>query len=108
VGLVLEPGCPDTSAIQANLDVAIAQEHVPVRHPRDGDQFSLGELTIDVLSPDRCWVGTNSDPNNDSLVILMRYHDDTVLFGAEPEQPARQQLLDEGAPLQAEVVHLDH
>ncbi len=33
VGLVLEPGCPDTSAIQSDLDVAIADEHVPVRLP---------------------------------------------------------------------------
>ena len=33
VGLVLEPGCPETSAIQTDLDTAIADEHVPVRYP---------------------------------------------------------------------------
>jgi competence protein ComEC len=108
VGLVLEPGCPDTSAIQADLDTAIADEHVPVRYPRLGDSFTVGDVRLDVLSPDRCWDNTNSDPNNDSLVIMLHYGEDTVLFGGEPEQPGQQQLLDEHAPIQAEVLKVPH
>ena len=57
VGLVLEPGCPETSAIQADLDTAIADEHVPVRYPRAGDSITVGDIRLDVLSPDRCWAG---------------------------------------------------
>jgi competence protein ComEC len=41
-------------------------------------------------------------------VILITYHGDTALFGAEPEQPAQQLLLDEGAPLHAEVLKVPH
>ena len=108
VGLMLEPGCPDTSAIQADLDTAIRDEHVPVRYPRIGDTFTVGDVRLDVLSPDRCWISTNSDPNNDSLVVLLTYHDDTVLLGGEPEGPAQQQLLDEGAPLHAELLKVPH
>ena len=108
VGLVLEPGCPDTSAIQTDLDLAIADEHVPVRNPRVGDSFHVGDLQLDVLSPDRCWINTNSDPNNDSLVVMLSYQEDTVLFGAEPEQPAQQDLLDEHEPLHAEVLKVPH
>jgi competence protein ComEC len=108
VGLVLEPGCPDTSAIQVDLDSAIADERVPVRYPRAGDAITVGDVRLDVLSPDRCWAGTNSDPNNDSLVILLRYREDTVLFGGEPEQPAQQVLLDEDAPLHAELLKVPH
>ena len=108
VGLMLEPGCPDTSSIQTDLDTAAAEEHVPVRDPRAGDEFSVGDLRLDVLSPDRCWVGTNSDPNNDSLVILVTYRGDTALFGAEPEEPAQQLLLDDAAPLHAEVLKVPH
>lgn len=108
VGLMLEPGCPETSEIQTDLDATAASEHVPVRDPRAGEEFSVGDLRMDVLSPDRCWVGTNSDPNNDSLVILMSYQGDTALFGAEPEQPAQQLLLDDGAPLRAEVLKVPH
>ena len=108
VALMLEPGCPDTSSIQANLDTAINDEHVPVRYPRSGDIFTVGDVRLDVLSPDRCWVNTNSDPNNDSLVILLTFQQDTVLLGGEPEQPAQQQLLDEGAPLGAELLKVPH
>jgi competence protein ComEC len=108
VGLVLEPGCPDSSSIQADLDAAIADEHVPVRYPRVGQTFAVGDVRLDVLSPDRCWIDTNSDPNNDSLVILLAYREDTVLFGGEPEQPAQQELLDEHEPVRAEVLKVPH
>jgi competence protein ComEC len=108
VGMVLEPGCPDTSSIQTDLDMAIDEEHVPVRYPRLGDTLIVGDVRLDVLSPDRCWVDTNSDPNNDSLVILLTYRQDSVLLGGEPEEPAQQQLLDEGAPLDAELLKVPH
>jgi competence protein ComEC len=108
VGLLLEPGCPDTSAIQADLDLAIAAERVPVRYPRAGDTITVGDVGLDVLSPDRCWVGSDSDANNDSLVIMLRYREDTILFGGEPEQPAQQVLLDGHAPIHAELLKVPH
>jgi competence protein ComEC len=108
VGLLLEPGCPDTSAIQADLDVAIADERVPVRYPRAGDSIVVGDLRLEVLSPDRCWTGTNSDANNDSLVILLRYGGHTLLFGGEPEEPAQQVLLEEHVHLRAELLKVPH
>jgi competence protein ComEC len=108
VGLVLEPGCPGTSAIQTDLDTAIADEHVPVRYPRAGDSFTVGDVRLDVLSPDRCWSNTNSDANNDSLVILFRHGEDSFLMGGEPEEPAQQLLLDRHAPLHAELLKVPH
>jgi competence protein ComEC len=108
VGLVLEPGCPGTSAIQTDLDTAIADEHVPVRYPRAGDTFAVGDVRLDVLSPDRCWADTNSDANNDSLVILLRHGEDTFLMGGEPEEPAQQLLLDRHAPLHADLLKVPH
>jgi competence protein ComEC len=108
VGLVLEPGCPGTSAIQTDLDSAIADEHVPVRYPRAGDAVTVGDVRLDVLSPDRCWANTNSDANNDSLVILLRHGEDSFLMGGEPEQPAQQVLLDRHVPLHAELLKVPH
>jgi competence protein ComEC len=108
VGLVLEPGCPDTSPIHTALDAAIADERVPVRYPRAGDSIIVGDLRLDVVSPDRCWMGTNSDMNNDSLVILLSYGERTLLLGGEPEEPAQQVLLDRRAPLRAELLKVPH
>ena len=108
VGLVLEPGCPDTSALQADLETSIVQEGVAVQHPRAGQSYTVGDVHLQVLSPDRCWVDTNSDPNNDALVMMLTDGDDSVLFATEPEQPAQQQLLDSGVDLHADVLKVPH
>jgi competence protein ComEC len=108
VGAVLEPGCPDTSSLQADLDLATADEHVRVLNPRAGDTFTVGDLHVDVLSPDRCWTDTESDANNDAMVLRVSLGEDVVLFATEPEEPAQQQLLDEGVDLRADVLKVPH
>ena len=108
VGLVLEPGCPDDSPFQTDLDEAIADERIPVRYPRTGDSYAVGDVHLDVLSPSTCYAGTNSDPNNDSIVVMASLQDDTVLFANEPEQPAQQAMLDAELSLHADVLNVPH
>jgi competence protein ComEC len=108
VGLVLEPGCPDTSSIQADLDLAIRQEGSTAQNPRAGATYTVGDLSMRVLSPQACWTGTDSDPNNDALVLMLERGDDSVLFATEPEEPAQQALLDAGVPLQADLLKVPH
>jgi competence protein ComEC len=108
VGMVLQPGCDGSSQIQADLDLAIADERVPVRTPRAGEVFTVGGLRLAVLSPDRCWTGTESDTNNDALVLLATYEGDTVLLATEPEEPAQEWLLGSGVALQAQVLKVPH
>ena len=108
VGMVLQPGCDDSSQIQIDLDLAIVDEQVPVRNPRAGDVFTVGSLRLEVLSPDRCWSGTESDTNNDAIVLLATYRGDTVLLATEPEEPAQEWLLESGAPLHAELLKVPH
>jgi competence protein ComEC len=108
VGLVLQPGCDASSQIQVDLDLAIADEHVPVRNPRAGASFMVGALRLDVLSPDRCWTGTESDTNNDALVLMATYGPDSILLATEPEEPAQEWLLEDGVPLHASVLKVPH
>jgi competence protein ComEC len=108
VGVVLQPGCATTSALQLELDLAIAEEGVEVRTPRQGDTFVVGDLRVDVLSPDRCWSGTESDTNNDALVLRVSLGGDVVLFATEPEEPAQEALLEEGVDLRADVLKVPH
>jgi competence protein ComEC len=108
VGLVLQPGCDASSQIQVDLDLAIADEHVPVRNPRAGASFMVGALRLDVLSPDRCWSGTESDTNNDALVLMATYGPDSILLATEPEEPAQEWLLEDGVPLHASVLKVPH
>jgi competence protein ComEC len=108
VGLLLQPGCPDASPLQVDLDRAIADEDVEVRNPRAGDSFWLGSLRLDVLSPDRCWTGTESDTNNDAIVVRATYQGHVVLIASEPEEPAQEVLVESGADLHAEVLKVPH
>jgi competence protein ComEC len=68
----------------------------------------LGDLRVDVLSPDRCWHDTNSDANNDSIVFLLSYRGDTVLFANEPEAESQQAMLDARRSVAAEVLNVPH
>jgi competence protein ComEC len=108
VGLLLVPGCKDDSPDGAALDEAVASEHVEVEHPRAADVMTLGDVRLEFLSPDRCWSGTESDTNNDAIVVRASVGEDSVLFATEPEEPAQQVLLDDGVDLHADVLKVPH
>jgi competence protein ComEC len=108
VGLLLEPGCRDDSPDGAALEEAATSEHVEVRRPRAGDVLWVGDVRLEILSPDRCWTGTESDTNNDAIVVRASLGEDSVLFATEPEEPAQQVLLDETIDLRADVLKVPH
>ncbi len=108
VGVLLEPGCPSDSPDAAALAEALAAEHVAVRNPRAGDVIVVGDVRLEILSPDRCWDGTESDTNNDAIVLRASLGEDSVLFATEPEEPAQQVLLDSGIDLGADVLKVPH
>ena len=108
VGLVLEPGCPDASSIHADLERAIEDEGLEEQNPRAGATYTVGDLRMDVLSPQDCWTGTDSDTNNDALVLMLTRGEDSVLFATEPEEPAQRALLDAGVDLRADVLKVPH
>jgi competence protein ComEC len=107
VGVILDPGC-EHDGLQATLDDAIADDHVPEQHPRAGATYTVGDLRLDVLSPDRCWTGTESDSNNDAIVIRLSRGGDVVMLATEPEEPAQERLLETGVDLAADVLKVPH
>jgi competence protein ComEC len=112
VGVVLQPGCSSTSSLQVDLDRAIADEGIEVRTPWAGETFVVGDVRLDVLSPHECYTGTESDTNNDALVIRVSRGDDVVLLATEPEEPAQDWLLEQhveaGLDLSADVLKVPH
>ncbi|MGZ5352900.1 MAG: DNA internalization-related competence protein ComEC/Rec2 [Actinomycetota bacterium] len=108
VALLLEPGCSGDSPDARALAEAVAAEDVPVQHPRAGDRLVVGDVGLEVLSPDRCWTATESDTNNDALVVRANIGEDSILFATEPEEPAQQVLLDSGVDLSADVLKVPH
>jgi competence protein ComEC len=72
----------------------------------------VGDVRLDVLSPHECYTGTESDTNNDALVIRLSRGDDVVLLATEPEEPAQEWLLEQhaeaGLDLSADVLKVPH
>ena len=72
----------------------------------------MGDVRLDVLSPHECYTGTESDTNNDALVIRLTHGADSVLFATEPEEPAQEWLLEQrdqvGLDLHTDVLKVPH
>lgn len=74
----------------------------------DGEQRSLGPLRWRVLAPARPFIGTNSDPNNSSIVLRVELAGFTALLTGDVEPPAQKALLDSRADLRADVLKVPH
>jgi competence protein ComEC len=109
VSLAVDPGCGEDSPFYADFVEAVRRAGVPFRHPREGQTLIVGDLRLEVLGPATCFRGTESDPNNDSLVLRMVYGGVSILFTGDAEKPAQQQLLEhESARLVADVLKVPH
>lgn len=56
-------------------------ENATTKHLVEGDHFAYGDVTLDVLAPTHPIDGTYpKDPNEASVVMLLSYHDTTLLL----------------------------
>jgi len=104
VGLVLDPGCPGDSPAYAAFLEALAASGDPVGHPRSGARLRIGDVDIQVLGPEHCAHGTDSDPNNESLVLRASVGGETVLFPGDAEVAEQTEILRDERPLLAATV----
>lgn len=109
VGLAIDPGCPGDSPFYADFLRSVREHRVPFQHPGPGTVLHVGDVEVDVLGPERCFTGTNSDPNNDSMVLRVSDGWATVLFPGDAEQPSQTDLLrDEPGALVTLVLKVPH
>jgi competence protein ComEC len=85
-----------------------AAAHVPVHHLVAGDAIAVGDLTAAVIAPIDVLHGTDSDPNNDSLVLRAVLPGVSILLTGDMEQVAQAELLASGARLDADIVKVPH
>ena len=109
VGLAIDPGCRGDSPFYADFLGAVREARVPFTHPPPGTILWIGDLRLEVLGPERCFVGSSSDPNNDSLVLRVSDGRAAVIFPGDAEQPSQEDLLrDESEVLSAQVLKVPH
>jgi competence protein ComEC len=109
VALVVDPGCEADSPFHTDFRRAVRSAGVPLRHPRPGMVLQVGDVRVEVLGPDRCFVGTESDANNDSLVLRLSSGSSAVLFSGDAEETAQEVLLEKRPQLlTADVLKVPH
>jgi competence protein ComEC len=71
--------------------------HVPVRRAADGERWQAGGVDVTVLGPAAAFHGTDSDPNNSSLILAVHVDGLRLLLTGDIEQAAQTAALARGA-----------
>ncbi len=110
VGLLLESGFPSESALAERVRRVAEARRIPRRRAVTGQTIRLGShLTISVLWPGRDYLrGTDSDANNNSVVLMVRHGARRMLLTGDLQQEGELALLRRGADLRADVLKVGH
>jgi competence protein ComEC len=102
--VVLPDKVSTTKTYEEVLD-AVEAKNLSVTVPQPGEEFSLGEGKVEVLSPpqDAGW-----DDNNSSVVCRLSFGENSFLFMGDAETQAEKELLKQGADLKSQVLKLGH
>ena len=85
-----------------------AERGIAVVQPPVGFRWAIGDLALTVLGPSKTFHGTDSDPNNDSVVIMAEHSGERLLMTGDIEPEAQQSLLNSGVDLAADILKVPH
>ncbi|MET0495968.1 MAG: ComEC/Rec2 family competence protein [Actinoplanes sp.] len=110
VGAVITPDWPDPPGGRAVVAAQAAGARVPMLPVGPGWSYAVGGLEVSVLGPFEPLHGTNSDPNNNSLVLRARVGGRTLLLPGDAETEEQQELLNHLGPsaVRAEILKVAH
>lgn len=83
---------------------AIIDYDVGYHEPRAGEQFEIGKLHIDVVSPS----SVNNDLNNGSIVMNVTYGSASFLFTGDAEKEAEAAILSRDEKITADILKVGH
>ncbi len=106
VGLVLEPGQPVGTSLYLEYLAAVDRLGVPWRVGRAGDTVTIDSVTLAVLHPGDAWVGGQLSPNENSLVVHVRYGCFDALLTGDVGSAVERDLLPSLTPV--EVLKVGH
>lgn len=109
IGQILDPSLPsELNDYGELLEVADARS-IPRVVARAGQTYALGAATVRILWPaEPLLSGTESDVNENSIVLRVDLGSDAFLYAGETQEEAQQSLIDRGAPLAADVLKVSH
>jgi competence protein ComEC len=89
---VLEPGEPVPDAGYLGFLSAVESDGAEWRPARRGDRLELDGVTIEVLSPDSAWAVSQTDINEESVVLLVTYGTTRLLLAGDAGMPTEAHL----------------
>ncbi|HTI04577.1 MAG TPA: DNA internalization-related competence protein ComEC/Rec2 [Gemmatimonadales bacterium] len=89
---VLEPGEPVPDPGYLGFLGAVESDGAEWRPARRGDRLDLDGVSIDVLSPDSAWAASQTDINEESVVLLVTYGSSRLLFAGDAGMPTEAHL----------------
>ncbi|WP_422122017.1 MBL fold metallo-hydrolase [Planococcus sp. X10-3] len=98
------PGNPSTSNTYLNVLQAIEASGTDYYEPKAGEVFDIGKLRIDVLYPEEL----TGAANEESISMKMTYDDMRFVFTGDAGVKEEGLMIDSGADLRAEILHLGH
>jgi competence protein ComEC len=108
IGRAIESGLQDTRPALRTFREGLAAAGVPRDVVRRGGGYRLGEAVVDVLGPAALLQGTNSDLNNNSVVLRIRYGSTCLLMSGEVQEEGQQALLEHPEDLRCPVMTVPH
>jgi competence protein ComEC len=105
---VAGPDWPEPAGGRA--EVVAAAGRLPLHVIGPGWSYAVGGLELRALGPFEVLHGTNSDPNNNSLVLRARVRGETVLLPGDAETEEQDELLSHLGPeaMRADVLKVAH
>jgi len=91
-GYVLEPGQPVPDVGYLEFLGAVESDGAEWRPARRGDRLDVDGVTLDVLSPDSAWAASQTDINEESVVLLVSYGGTRLLFAGDAGMPTEAHL----------------
>ncbi|MFA5891882.1 MAG: ComEC/Rec2 family competence protein [Actinomycetota bacterium] len=109
IGRALDPFLEESQSRYSEFVQALDRRGIARARASAGATYALGPATIEVLwPPDPLLRDTASDPNNNSIVMRVRYGSDAVLLTGDVQEEAQEGLLERPEHLRAGVVKVAH
>lgn len=108
VGNILMTGSTKYSPPFQKLLKKISEKNIPIIYADQYKDFVVDGVTFDIISPLSSRVGEKSKGNNESLVIKMQYHQQSILFTGDIEQKTEALLLASGKNVHADILKVPH
>lgn len=109
IGRALDAYTPADVRAYGRITASLSRRNIARDRAVAGMTYRLGQAAVDVLWPAvERMQGTPEDINNNSIVLRVRYGNDSILLAGEVQEEAQQELLKQPDLVRAAVLKVSH